>query len=211
MLFALPAFSVSPPTQDHRGTIADHSFSMVDPDAGIAAVETDGEDAFRGSGAVAAPHRSVDAGDRDVIADTRFERHRIAWERRPRDGAVCGGLDATQLSGAGIGIAERDEAVGRAPRRANRDRIPWARAFVSAFLEGPTRMWEVGDARRFHATFDAAHEAVRAIRSGEVDAPTLGGLTPEPSAPAVASEAEEPEERHDRNAHRGSPGLHLTS
>jgi hypothetical protein len=85
---------VSTATQDHRGTIADHSFSMVDRDAGIAAVETDRKDLFRGAGGGAAPYRFVDTGDADVTADTRRSEGRIAWERRPRDGAVCGGLDA---------------------------------------------------------------------------------------------------------------------
>jgi hypothetical protein len=37
--FALPAFSVITPTQDRRGSISDHGFSMVDRDAGVAPMD----------------------------------------------------------------------------------------------------------------------------------------------------------------------------
>lgn len=114
---------------------------MVDPDAGIAAVKADGEDVFRGAGAVAAPHRSIDAGDADVVADPRGNQRRIARQRRPRDRSERRGRDAAKLPAPGVGVGDRDEPFDRAARRrANPDGVPRTGAFVSAFLHRAARV-----------------------------------------------------------------------
>jgi hypothetical protein len=183
---------------------------MVERDAGIAAMEADGEDLFRAAGAVAAPHRSFDAVDPDVVADTRSDEPRIARQRRPGNAACecaeCGTFHAAKLAGARIGVGDRDEAFDHASLPANRDGVPRTGAFVSAFLHRPARMREVGDARGLYPALDATNETVRAIGSGEARAPGAGGFAPGRTASAVASKRGGGREQ---DADRGSGESHL--